>query len=197
LPLVLWRLWTTRLHAGDPRRRFAALAFLLPFLAFSLLPQKQKHYTLAMLPGLALCTADALAALAPAARLWLTRIAGAGVALAALAATLLFALFYAWIVGLPAPPVWLVAAAFGAVLVLALALALRGRALGFACAFVPALLALVAVGRGDVLVRVERFAVGGPGSLTVDDRERLLRLSREHPDLLALFQIAPGTLNDD
>ncbi len=189
VPLVLWRLWTTGFHRADPRRRLAALAFVVPFVAFSLLPQKQKHYTLAMLPGLALCTADALVALAPRARVWLARGAGSAVALAGLGAVALFALFYAWITPLPALAVWSGAGALGALLVLALALALSGRALGFACAFVPALLVLLAVGRGDVMVRVAQLQARGVAGLSLDERERISSFARAHPELAALFQI--------
>jgi 4-amino-4-deoxy-L-arabinose transferase-like glycosyltransferase len=197
LPLVLWRLWSTRLHRGDPRRRLAALSFLVPFLAFSLLPQKQKHYTLVMLPGLALCSADALFALAPRVRAWVTRIGGSLVALAGLGVTLLFALFEAWIAARPAFPVWALAAALGALLLVALVHALRGRGLAFACAFVPALLLLVAVARGSVQVRAEQYEVQGFAGLTLDERERLLKLAREHPDLIAIFQIGVGSEKDD
>src|SRR4029450_2184574 len=33
LPVVAWRLYTTRVYRGDPRWRFAALTFLVPFVA--------------------------------------------------------------------------------------------------------------------------------------------------------------------
>ena len=102
LPFVIWRLWRTRVYRDEPRMRFAALCFLVPFAAFSLLPQKQKHYTLAMLPGLALCSAEALCAAArelrPRLALFL-RALGTPLALAGLAGAVLCALFYHWVEG--------------------------------------------------------------------------------------------------
>jgi len=196
LPFVIWRLWTTRLHRDDPRRRLVALAFVVPFVAFSLLPQKQKHYTLAMLPGLALCSADALLALAPRVRLWLTRVAGSAAALGALGALVVFALFYLWLVGLPAIVVAAAAGGLGALLVAALVYALSGRALAFACAFVPALLLVVAIARGGVMVRVAQFREGGANALTIEERERILNTAREHPDFVSLFQLTGGDDSD-
>ena len=111
LPFVIWRLWRTRVYRDEPRMRFAALCFLVPFAAFSLLPQKQKHYTLAMLPGLALCSAEALFAAArelrPRLALFL-RALGTPLALAGLAGAVLCALFYHWVEGssLAALSIW-------------------------------------------------------------------------------------------
>lgn len=183
LPLVAWRLWTTRVHRGDPRRRFAALAFLVPFAAFSLLPQKQKHYTLAMLPGLALCSADASAAaareLGPRFVLAL-RALGTPLALVGLAATGVIALFFVWVLGLAPLGVAAAAALPFALFAVAAAAALVGRPASFGASWIIGFLLALAAGRGIVEPRVEALP-RKYGSLPIEDRERLVAVAREHP----------------
>jgi hypothetical protein len=190
LPIVVWRLWTTRLYRSEPRQRFAALTFLVPFVAFSLLPQKQNHYTLVMLPGLALLCAETVAALAPRARSWLARAVGAPLALLGLAGTGLLALFFIWIEGLPPLGVTTGAAFLGALFTLALATALLGRPAGFACAWLPAFLLALALQRSVVEVRVTQLEAAGLGGLSLDEKERLYRVAREQPWFIDVFQLA-------
>jgi 4-amino-4-deoxy-L-arabinose transferase-like glycosyltransferase len=182
LPLVIWRLWTTRLQRDDPRQRFAALVFLVPFAAFSLLPQKQKHYTLSMLPGLALCSADAVVAAARelGARFRLALLAvGGAFALIGLAATVVLALFFVWVEGV-APAAVSAAAAlplalFGAAAVAAAA----GRPASFGASWLAGFLLALTVGRGLVETRVA--AIGRSyRELPIDERERLAAVVREH-----------------
>jgi 4-amino-4-deoxy-L-arabinose transferase-like glycosyltransferase len=183
LPLVIWRFWTTRLYRDDPRRRFAALALLAPFVAFSLLPQKQKHYTLAMLPGLALCTADALEAGARELGLRFSlglRALGPLFALAGVAVTLFLALYFLWVEEL-AP----LAVAAGAVLPLALfalavVAALTARPASFGASWIAGLLLALAVGRGIVEPRIDSLPRQFPG-MTLGEREHLLGVARSHP----------------
>lgn len=198
LPVVVWRLWTTGLYRADPRLRFASLTFLVPFVAFSLLPEKQRHYTLVMLPGLALLCAEAVGALVPRARAWLARGVGAPLALAGLVGTGLLALFFVWIEGLPLLGVTTGAACLGALFALALAAALRGRAAGFACAWLPAFLLALTLQRSVVEVRVEQLTAAGlGGSLSLDEKERLYRVAREQPWFIEVFQLAHGSGGDD
>lgn len=197
LPLVVWRLWTTGVYRGEPRLRFAALTFLAPFVAFSLLPQKQNHYTLAMLPGLALITAEAVGAIAPRARAWLGRIIGTPLALAGMAGTVVLALFFLWIEGRPAIVVASGAALLCTLFAVALVAAVRGRAAGFALAWIPAFLLVFATHRSIAVVRAEQLKESGLSGLTVDEKERLYRVAREQPWMIKLFQIAPGALTDD
>lgn len=64
LPILAWRAHRTRLWRENPSLRFLATVFLAGFVGFSLVPQKQKHYLLPLLPALAILTAEAtLAAL--------------------------------------------------------------------------------------------------------------------------------------
>jgi 4-amino-4-deoxy-L-arabinose transferase-like glycosyltransferase len=63
LPWTVGRALKSRLWAEDPRRRYLALIVLSLFVAFSLIPQKQKHYLLPILPALSILVADALLSL--------------------------------------------------------------------------------------------------------------------------------------
>ncbi|HYN64331.1 MAG TPA: glycosyltransferase family 39 protein, partial [Candidatus Limnocylindrales bacterium] len=58
LPWAAARAWSSRAWREQPRHRFVLIVFASLFLAFSLLPQKQKHYMLPLLPALAILLAD-------------------------------------------------------------------------------------------------------------------------------------------
>ena len=196
LPVVIWRLYTTRVYRDAPRMRFAAICFLATFAAFSLLRQKQVHYVLVMLPSLALLCAESVVALAPRARAWLARLVGAPLALAGLAATALLALYFHWV---EARSVSLVAAAslaIGGLFAWALIAALRGRAPWVALAWLPAFLLVLTLHRAVAIVRVELLESDGVGGMTLDERERLYRLAREQPWFIDLFQQARGKGGD-
>lgn len=60
LPLVVLRVRATRFHAENAAMRGVLIAACVPFLVFSILPQKQKHYLLPILPLYAIVVADAL-----------------------------------------------------------------------------------------------------------------------------------------
>jgi 4-amino-4-deoxy-L-arabinose transferase-like glycosyltransferase len=199
LPLVIWRLWKTRLYRDDPRRRFAALVFLVPFAAFSALPQKQKHYTLSMLPGLALCTADALAAaareLGPRFALGL-RVLGTPLALAGLALTVLLALFFVWVEAWAPLAVTATAALPCALFAAACASALAARPAAFAASWTLGFLLALGVGRGWVESRIESLGRDYT-TLPLADRERLDIVAREHPWFAKLVLSQLGSSGDD
>jgi 4-amino-4-deoxy-L-arabinose transferase-like glycosyltransferase len=196
LPLVLWRLYTTRVYRDAPRWRFAALCFLVPFVAFSLLPQKQDHYTLPMLPGLALVTAEALSALSAPVRGWLARGLGTALAAAGIGATVLIALFFAWIEGLSPLGVAAGAAAVAAIFAIALAAALRGAGAAFAAAWIPAFLLVLAAQRGVVGVRVARLEGTPLQRLSIPERQRLVETARAHPWFVDVFRLTSGGEED-
>lgn len=181
LPFVIWQLWRTRVYRDDPRMRFAALCLLVPFAAFSLLPQKQKHYTLVMLPGLALCSADALFAAArelqPRLALFL-RAVGVPLALAGLTGAGVFALYFRWVEG---SSIAGVAAWSGVPLLLlagALAAALLARPATTAAGLFAGLLLVLATYR---LVAPRVAAIPQTFTqLSLDERERLAEVGREH-----------------
>lgn len=60
LPVVALGAFRTRLFRGDARRRFPAVIVLSQLVAWSILPQKQPHYLLPLLPAFAVWTAMAL-----------------------------------------------------------------------------------------------------------------------------------------
>ena len=189
LPLVVWRLWRTRVYRDEPRRRFAALAFLVPFAAFSALPQKQKHYTLAMLPGLALCSADAV--IAAARELGprftaLLRALGTPLALAGLAATAVLALFFVWVESLEPVAVGAGAALPFALFAAACLAGAAGRPASFGASWIVAFLLALAAWRGAVEPRVDALSRDYL-ALPVADRERLAGLGRDHPWFVRLF----------
>ncbi len=196
LPIVVWRLWATGFYREQPRHRFAALLLLVPLVAFSLLPQKQQHYTLVMLPGLALLCADAVGALAPRARTWLARAVGAPLALAGLGGTGLLALFFVWIEATPPLRVAAGVALPGALFALALGAALRARSAGFVCAWLPAFLLALCLYRSVVVVRVEQVEATGLANLSLDLKERIYRVAREQPWFIRVFQLALGQETD-
>ena len=198
LPFVLWQLWRTRVYRDDPRMRFAALCLLVPFAAFSLLPQKQKHYTLVMLPGLALCSADALSAAARELRPHLAlflRAVGTPLALAGLGLAGLFALYFRWVEG---SSIAGVAAWSGMPLLLlagAVVAALLARPASTAAGLFAGLLLVLATYR-VVAPRVaaipQDFAL-----LSLDERERLADVGREHAWFARLLLNAPNPDMDD
>ena len=200
LPLVLWRLGSTRLQRGEPRRRFAALVFLVPFAAFSLLPQKQKHYTLSMLPGLALCSADALAAAARefGARFrWGLRVLGPLGAVACATGAVLHALFFHWLDDLsPLASAACVALPFTA-FALAGAAALAARPGAAAAGLLFGFVLLAGLENGAIEPRATELAKTY-ATLPIDERERLVFLSRDHPDFARLFfWLQAQVANDD
>ena len=199
LPFVIWRLWRTRLYRDDPRWRFAALAFLAPFLAFSALPQKQKHYTLSMLPGLALCSADALLAavreLRPRVELAL-RALGAPMAALGIGILVWCALFYLWVESLPAAEIALGAALPLGLFALAALAGLSARPALWGAAWIVAFLLTLAVARGAVEPRLEYYAANFM-QLPIDEREQIFYMSREHPWFAKqVFQLLDA-VNDD
>jgi 4-amino-4-deoxy-L-arabinose transferase-like glycosyltransferase len=62
VPLAVWHVVALRSHPQRGRATFPALAFASLFVAFSLLPMKQRHYLMPLLPLLALTLAPALIA---------------------------------------------------------------------------------------------------------------------------------------
>jgi len=199
LPFVIWRLWRTRVYRDDPRWRFAALAFLAPFLAFSVLPQKQKHYTLSMLPGLALCSADAVIAAARELRPRLElalRALGTPLAAAGVSAIVWCALFFLWAESLEPAPVLAAAALPVLGFALAALAAVAARPALFAATWIVPFLLALAVGRGWVEPRLEYYA-SNYGVLPLDEREQLFYMSRAHPWFAKQVFALLDAVNDD
>jgi 4-amino-4-deoxy-L-arabinose transferase-like glycosyltransferase len=73
-PLVVWQTVRQRCFAADSPWRLLLLSFFVPFVVFSIIPQKQEHYLLPILPPLAFltagCTVDAVSVFRGKSRLW-------------------------------------------------------------------------------------------------------------------------------
>lgn len=192
LPLALRDWIRTRLFRGDPQRRFVAVAFLAAFAAFSLIPQKQKHYLLPALPALALLLADATIAFAsaPARGLRFPARATAGLLAAAGCAAAAVLVFFFRTLAPDAAGAGLALTELAAVsFACALAATVRARAAVFAIPFVAGIALLVAVESGHVDVfrgRIEEAAEGGP---PLPDQEQLLDAASHHPRLLEVLGV--------
>jgi len=145
LPWAVRRAASTRCWRDLPRLRFVFVVFASLFVAFSLLPQKQKHYMLPLLPALAILLADGALArsrLDPDAFARLARRLGYA---AAVCATLLMAWTAGWeLVVYADVPAALTLAAGGVLAGAALAVAARrGRPAHVGGAAVAAMLAIM------------------------------------------------------
>ncbi len=58
--LAIKRGWRERLWRENRRLYFLALIFILPFIAFSIFPQKQQHYILPLMPALAMIFSESV-----------------------------------------------------------------------------------------------------------------------------------------
>jgi len=186
LPLALVRAWRTRFWGGDAARRFPALAFTALFVAFSLFPQKQRHYLLPLLPLLALVLAEplayAVATWPDAVRRWL-RLLGP---LAAAGGALLLAVFTGFYAGLLEAPALQIAAllALGGAAIAGCALAgLRGRVVAFAACCAVGWLGATAVVRLDYEIHRSLYK-HGQLALRSDDAARRWQHAFERLDRL-------------
>ena len=197
LPLAIRRGIATRLYSGVPRLRFVAIAFLFLLCALSLIPQKQRHYLLPLLPLLAILLADAILDLqrrAPA------RVRQALVWGSAIVAPLGFIAFgfYAWFsstfLGLSlARSVAIIAAA--AVLFAALAWsAWRGRARVFAGLALASLLSLELVWYGSLNIWRLEFRAGTAVRRPDFVVDRWQKAGSAHPRIARMLGYAPTRL---
>jgi 4-amino-4-deoxy-L-arabinose transferase-like glycosyltransferase len=129
LPWLVRRARAGRLGRGEPRLRWLWVVLVANFVAFSLLPQKQKHYMLPLLPPLALLLADGALSRAREDEAGFARLArrfGFVAAAVVAAATIGFVLWQLSL-GLATPQAAVIAAAGLAAAVPLLAAARRGR----------------------------------------------------------------------
>ena len=147
LPWLVRRARAGRLARDEPRLRWLWIVLATDFVAFSLLPQKQKHYMLPLLPLLALLLADGALARAredEAAFARLVRRLGFVAAAVVAAGTIGFVLWQLSL-GLAAPQAAAIAATGLAAAVPLLAAARRGRPAQVAGACVGAWLVLITI----------------------------------------------------
>jgi 4-amino-4-deoxy-L-arabinose transferase-like glycosyltransferase len=163
LPLAVFAAVRTRLWCGDGRRSFLAVVFLSLFVAISIIPQKQKHYLLPLMPALAILIADSALSLCrrrPVLARRLMTTLGVLAALFGAGVLALLVVFYGDILG---SATW----ALGAGILVGLGLivgvvraGLRARPLLLAGLCVTASLALTAVNYGSLDLWQEQFEAG-------------------------------------
>jgi 4-amino-4-deoxy-L-arabinose transferase-like glycosyltransferase len=189
LPLAIRRCIESRLYAGDPRRRFVALSFLSLLIALALIPQKQRHYLLPLLPLLALLLAEALVDLRARSpgrlRANLRWLAGLITPLG-LAGLVALGCFYGDFLGMPAARRIPLVIAGAALLSGLLWSAQRARPRAFAVLSAAASLALMLVWFGSINIWRSRLEDGTAISHPAYEAARWQRASREHP-LIARF----------
>jgi len=187
LPLVVARAMASRGWKHAPGLRLAALAVGVPLLGFSLVPQKQDHYLLPLLPPLAVLMAetlqDAASRVATGARG--LRVASLVMALLLAVGATVFALALRWAFDAAVPA----AAALVAAVVVAAALVLRagwhGRVLPCAGGLAAATLLIMAVWYASFDVERNRLdaEVASPAELARWDA-----IVGEHPLVGSLLQ---------
>jgi 4-amino-4-deoxy-L-arabinose transferase-like glycosyltransferase len=197
LPLVVHRCVQSRLYAADPRRRFVAIGFLSLLVALLLLPQKQRHYLLPVLPLLALLLAESLVDLQSRSpervAAWLRPVTALVVPIG-VAAVLALGCFYGEFLGVSIARRALLEAA-GVLLLSALAWsAAFGRLRAFAALGTLTALTSMLVWFGSIHVWRSQFEAGTARSRPDYDGERWERASEAHP-LIGRFMrgIAPGS----
>jgi 4-amino-4-deoxy-L-arabinose transferase-like glycosyltransferase len=162
LPLVVARAWRTRGWRDAPRLRFAALAVAAPLLGFSLIPEKQDHYLLPIMPAWAVLLADALldACARAAAGARGLRVASLVTAALLLVAAGAFALALRWGFDLSWPLALGLVAAVGLAAAVVLESGWRGRALPWAAGLAGATLLLMLVWFATFDVVKQRLEAG-------------------------------------
>lgn len=191
LPVLIWAAIRTRFFRGDAGLRFVALTFVTLFVTLSIIPQKQKHYVIQMLPTFSILIGAAALHWWDEARPSLLRwlkpvgpflsIAGVG-----------FVGFLGWFFHLlPRDGAWTLAplAAVTVLLFLAGWFALRARAPAFLVAFCLAWFGVAWGYFAEVRPWIEQVNWSDENDLPLPDEERLLQVASEHPRLIELLGV--------
>lgn len=191
VPALIWRLMRTRGHRDTPALRFVWLSFAAMFIAFSLLPQKQRHYLLPLLPLFSILVSDSIIALwreLPAVGARIARAGGVlAIALGVFGATWLLVFFSRF--DAPATP-WdyagAIAAGCGAIYAGARLLRLEVRSTPI---LVVAALSLMALHEAEVETYTSKVDAAIENDEPVPETERLYAIETETPWLLRLYDI--------
>jgi len=195
IPLLVRRSVESRFYRAAPRLRFVGIAFISLFVAFALIPQKQRHYLLPLLPLLALLLAEAVLDVHRRAPGWLQKaliwISMFAIPLAVIALGV-YAFFCVAFLG--APKAVLAGLLVGASVLLASLpwLAWRGRWRALAALSVACLLAVESAWYGSVNVWRLRFKTNAPLVSSEYSAERWERAGAAHPWIARLVGYAPG-----
>lgn len=191
LPVLIWRAVRSGWWAGQPRLRFVATSFAAAFVVFSIVPQKQKHYLLPLLPHLAILLFDALSAAwsASAALRSGIRVGGGLIVVAALVAGGWMAVFLTQV---EVPPDHFALALLGLALVLlsfAAAAMLRQRVATFGVCCTVALLLVITVHHAHQEVWISRVEHAADNDLPAPDEDHLLAVAQAKPWLVNVLAI--------
>jgi 4-amino-4-deoxy-L-arabinose transferase-like glycosyltransferase len=192
LPLTIWRCVKTRLHAASPRLRFAGLGFAALLAVLAVIPQKQRHYILPLLPMLALLMAEAVLELRERAPERLNRALLWGAALltpAGIAALVALNCIYGDFFGAPQGPRLAMLAAGAALLGGLLWSARAGHPALFAGFGAAAVLTSMLVWFGSINIWQREFEAGTAMSRPDFEPERWASASEAHPRI-ARFLLA-------
>ncbi len=191
LPVVIWAAIRTRFFRGDAGMRFVALTFVTLFLTMSILPQKQKHYLIQVLPTLSILIGDATLRWWDQARPSLLRwLRPAGPLLSVVG--VVFVGFVGWFFHvLTRGGIWMAAplAAMLALFVLAGWFAMRARATAFLVTFFLAWYGVAWSYFAEVRPWREQIVWADENELPLPDEERVLRVAKEQPMLMDLLGV--------
>ncbi|MBK6942628.1 MAG: hypothetical protein IPH13_20825, partial [Planctomycetes bacterium] len=190
-PLMLARLIQTRVYRAEPRKRFLAFVFLTLFVAWSILPKKQRHYMVPLLPVFATLMAEATLAYWAQRRALVEKLMPAFAVIAALGAIAGGAYVGIWMIKVRALPQYMSGGVLIAMALLALGMLVAGlqrRALTFvALGFVTLVLSF---GATFGFVRPWEDTIRGAvddEATALPDEARLVALSRDAPWILKLY----------
>ncbi len=196
LPVVAWVWWKQRRTPSSPEnrsRRLPVIAFCSMFVAFSILPQKQKHYLLPTLAPLSLVLADALHAFFAAAPVGFARVLrafGAIVAVAGLGAAFVFEEFFAEFEPAAAVMRFVALPAGATLLLVALVAAFRVRVRAFVAAAFLASTALVTAYGAHVKVFDVELDAAIEDDREAPDEAHVIALAHERPWLVRALDLA-------
>lgn len=190
-PFMIARLIHTGVYREEPRKRFLAFVFLTLFVAWSLLPKKQRHYMVPLLPVFATLMAEATLAYWAQRRTLVEKLMPTFAVIAALGAIAGGAYVGVWMIKVRALPPIMSGGVLIAMALLALGMFVAGlqrRALAFlALGFITLVLSFGATfGFVRPWEDTVRAAVDDEAT-ALPDEARLVALSRDAPWILKLY----------
>lgn len=193
LPILVWRLIASKFHRDDPRKRFVACVFVVLFIAWSILPKKQRHYMIPLLPALAVLLADAMLALWSERRELFTRALKPIAAVFAIGAMLGAGYLGLWWLEVRHVPPVLAIGGMGVLAATAIPLlvtGLRGRAVAFACTAFLTLAPMIVTTFAWVRPWEDTVRAAIDDKIAPPDEAHLLRLSEQSPWILKVYGVS-------
>jgi 4-amino-4-deoxy-L-arabinose transferase-like glycosyltransferase len=193
LPILIWRLIATKVYRDDPRRRFVAVVFLALFIAWSILPKKQRHYMIPLLPAMAMLMADATLALWHERRALFARILRPLAVLLALGVCVSAGYVGLWWLQIRHLPPAIAIVGAGALAVPAVAVLVTGfraRAATFACIVFAVLTPIAVTTFGWIRPWEDSVRAAIDDKQAPPDEAHLLALSERSPWILKIYGVS-------